>query len=133
MQKTINEHMNDLCDFTEHFINQEMPDRAKEGDPWEQVVKDRLAAEIADNQDYKRVTAALILERHSGVKITSDEFHTERVQEFLDALAANEGFDEFIQAMANALFDYTMQGLTQRGEAVMLEIFNQMKSQEDSE
>lgn len=131
--QTINDHMTNLCDLAEHFINQEMPDRANEGDPWEQVVKDRLAAEIAGNQDYRRVAAALLLERSAGVTVSDEAMETEKTKKFLDGLAGIDEFNEIINALAGAVFDYTMQELTAKGEAVMSAIFNYLKSEENQE
>lgn len=131
--QTINEHMTNLCDLAEHFINQEMPDRAKEGAPWEQVVKDRLAAEIAGNQDYRRVAAALLIERSAGVTISDEDMATEKTKKFLDGLACLDDFNEIINALAEAVFDYTMQELVSKGEAVMSAIFNYIEKQENQE
>ncbi|KAA9246325.1 hypothetical protein QP167_08295 [Corynebacterium amycolatum] len=130
--QTINEHMANLCDLAEHFINQEMPDRAKEGAPWEQVVKDRLAAEIAGNQDYRRVAAALLIERSAGVTISDEDMETEKTKKFLDGLAGIDDFNEIINAVAGAVFDYTMEKLIQ-AEAVMSAIFNYIEKQENQE
>lgn len=131
--QTINDHMANLCDLAEHFINQEMPDRAKEGAPWEQVVKDRLAAEIAGNQDYRRVAAALLIERSAGVTISDEDMETEKTKKFLDGLAGIDDFNEIINAVAGAVFDYTMQELVSKGEAVMSAIFNYIEKQENQE
>ena len=130
--QTINEHMANLCDLAEHFINQEMPDRAKEGAPWEQVVKDRLAAEIAGNQDYRRVAAALLIERSAGVTISDEDMETEKTKKFLDGLAGIDDFNEIINAVAGAVFDYTMEKLIQ-AEAVMSATFNYIEKQENQE
>lgn len=131
--QTINEHMTNLCDLAEHFINQEMPDRANEGDPWEQVVKNRLAAEIAGNQDYRRVAAALLLERSAGVRISDEEMETEKTKKFLDGLAGIDEFNEIINALAGTVFDYTMQELTAKGEAVMSAVLDYLKSEKNQE
>ncbi|MGJ4070749.1 hypothetical protein ACN4DJ_06355 [Corynebacterium macclintockiae] len=131
--QTINEYMTDLCDLTEHFIHQEMPDRSKEGDPWEQVVKDRLAAEIAGSQDYRRVVAALLFERTTGLDVPEDALQSSKITAILDYLAARDRFEEIINEMANAIFKSTMQSLLDQGNAAMEEILTHIENQTTQE
>lgn len=131
--QTINEYMTDLCDLTEHFIHREMPDRSKEGDPWEQVVKDRLAAEIAGSQDYRRVVAALLFERTTGLDVPEDALQSSKITAILDYLAARDRFEEIINEMANAIFKSTMQSLLDQGNAAMEEILTHIENQTTQE
>ncbi|MGJ4076529.1 hypothetical protein ACN4BX_05580 [Corynebacterium macclintockiae] len=131
--QTINEYMTDLCDLTEHFIHQEMPDRSKEGDPWEQVVKDRLAAEIAGSQDYRRVVAGLLFERTTGLDVPEDALQSSTITAILDYLAARDRFEEIINEMANAIFKSTMQSLLDQGNAAMEEILTHIENQTTQE
>lgn len=131
--KTINEYMTDLCDITECFIDQEMPDRSKEGDPWEQAVKNRLAAEISENQDYRRVIAALLFERTTGLEVPDDALQGSKITAILDYLAARDRFEEIIDEMANAIFKSTMQSLLDQGNAAMEEILTHIENQTTQE
>ena len=132
--KILDQHLADLRELTEHFINQEMPDRAPEGAPWEQTVKNRIEQELLSTKENRQLVATFLI----AANVPDVDFANIRMlpseAEFFDT-ALSSIDDEVLQRKAHVLaeeiFDGVMERMTTRGEAALREKLNRRQENQE--
>lgn len=124
MVKSLHDSLRDVYGLTEMFIQQDMPERAPEGAPWENTVKNRIAHELQSTKDNQRLVAAFLAESTTTVRLNHVR-PNDGDAEFLDKIQSVAGermFNRFTHELADAIFDAVMESMAAKGERALRDI-----------
>lgn len=128
MTTSLKETARNLGAFAEMFITQEMPDRWRDGHPWETRTKNRIKAELLSTADNRRFVAAFVIEQAADITLNRENMSDE-VAAFLDRLAGTQVLDDAAGILAEGIFDEILERLTTQGEAVLRDMLR--RAEED--